>query len=130
MSEDPVFRLAIQRIIADSADIEAQLAIRSGTRPVVTVLAKARSEAADALACLVDADPEKPEEIRRLQNEVRRFGDLVRWFKTICEQGDMAEQIITQQEREELLEILSRDLEGQEEAISEGLVYNGATNDA
>jgi hypothetical protein len=130
MSEDPIFRLAVQRIIADSADIEAQLSLGRGTRPILTVLTKARLEAADALACLVDVDAEIPTEIRRLQNEVRRFGDLVGWFKTIIEQGHLADQVITQQEREELLEILSRDLEGQEEAVSEGLVYNGATNDA
>lgn len=130
MSGDPVFRLAIQRVVADSADVEAQLSIRSGTRPVLTVLSMARSQAADALACLADADAENPKEIRKLQNEIKRFADLCLWFRRIVEEGHEAEQHITQQEREELIEVLTRDLEGQEEAVADGLLYTGAQNDA
>src|SRR5262245_58367265 len=52
-----LFRLAKQRTIADSADIEVQLSNVQGGRPVVTLLCKARDEAVAALTALATVDP-------------------------------------------------------------------------
>jgi hypothetical protein len=101
---DPVIRLALDRAALISADIEEQLTARRehGMRPLIAVLAKARREAADAIALLVEADPAKPEEVGKLQNEVRRFADLVRWLKEIVNEGLDLRYEVSDAERDEL----------------------------
>lgn len=122
--DSPTGRLAMQRIVAASADIEAQLSVLSGTRPVLIMLVMARQEAAVALeqlACLEHADEASLPEIRRLLMEVRRFEDLMRWLRKIVSDGFDYDQEITADDREELLDMLARTPEGQEEAIEIGL---------
>ncbi len=106
---DPVSRLALARAVLISADIEEQLTARNehGTRPLVAVLAKARREAAEALTLLVDADAENAPDLRRLQNEVRRFADLVRWLKEIVAAGLDDRFEVNDAERDELEEIVA-----------------------
>jgi hypothetical protein len=76
-------------------------------RPLIAVLAKARREAAEALAALVDADPENACDLRRLQNEVRRFADLVRWLKEIVSTGLDEGYEVADAERAELEELVA-----------------------
>ncbi len=101
---DPVSRLALARAVLISADIEEQLTARNehGTRPLVAVLAKARREAAEALTLLVDVDPNQPADVTKLQNEVRRFADLVRWLKEIVAAGLDDRFEVNDAERDEL----------------------------
>jgi hypothetical protein len=126
---DPLSILAMQRIIAQSADIEAQLSVTQGCRPVLTTLIMAREKAADALAELASVDPDNPKTIRRLQNQVVIFTDLVAFFGKIVADGFDFDQEITQAEREEMIDMLSRSVEGQEELDHLGLVQREA-NDA
>jgi len=106
---DPVSRLALARAVLISADIEEQLTARNehGTRPLVAVLAKARREAAEALTLLVDVDPNQPADVTKLQNEVRRFADLVRWLKEIVAAGLDDRFEVNDAERDELEEIVA-----------------------
>lgn len=106
---DPVSRLALSRVALISADIEEQLTARAehGMRPLIAVLAKARAEAADALAALVDVDAENAPEVRRLQNEVRRFADLVRWLKEIVAAGLDDRFEVEDAERDELERLIA-----------------------
>jgi len=101
---DPVSHLALARVALISADIEEQLTARAehGMRPLIAVLAKAKGEAAQALAALVDADADNPWDLRRLQNEVRRFADLVRWLKEIVAAGLDDRFDVEDAERDEL----------------------------
>jgi len=101
---DPVSRLALARVALISADIEEQLTARAehGMRPLIAVLAKAKGEAAEALAALVDADADNASDLRRLQNEVRRFADLVRWLKEIVAAGLDDRFDVDDAERDEL----------------------------
>ena len=86
---DPLAFLAHARAQFLSEDVEEQLTARArdGTRPLVAILQKAKAVAAEAIAGLVTADPEKPEEIRALQNEIRRFEDLVRFTQALLAEG-------------------------------------------
>jgi hypothetical protein len=127
--KDPLSILAMQRIVAQSADIEAQLSVLHGCRPVLTVLIMARDRAAAALGSLATVDPEDPKQIRFLQNEVGRFADLVEFFGVIVQSGFDFDQEISSAEREEMIDMLSRSTEGQEELEDLGLLQREA-NDA
>jgi hypothetical protein len=104
MTRDPVATLALERAALVSADIEEQLTARAkdGMRPLVAVLAKARREGADAIAALVDTPPSDAAAITRLQNEVKRFADLVRWLKEIVNEGLDQRYEVADAERDEL----------------------------
>jgi hypothetical protein len=111
MTRDPVISLALERAALLSADIEEQLTARSadGMRPLVAVLAKARREAADAIAALVDTAPSDSQAIARLQNEVRRFADLVRFLREIVNEGMDQRYQVADAERDELERLIAPD---------------------
>ena len=104
MTRDPVASLALERAALLSADIEEQLTARSkdGMRPLIAVLAKARREAALAIAALVDTPPSDAAAVARLQNEVRRFADLVRFLREIVVDGLDERYEVADAERDEL----------------------------
>lgn len=121
-NDSAVWRLAQQRIIAASADIEAQLTILSGTRPVVIVLMMARNEAAAALADLAMfdlADITNVAQIRKLQNVVTRYDDLIVWFRKIVSDGFDYDAEMNANDREEMLDLLRRTPETEEQEIIE-----------
>jgi hypothetical protein len=129
MSTDPLSILAMQRIVAQSAEIEVQLAVKKGCRPVVTALLMARDKAAAALGELANVDAEDAKAIRYLQNQITIFTDLVAFFSKILEEGFDLDQEITNQDRDMMIDMLSRSVEGQEELDQLGLVQREA-NDA
>jgi hypothetical protein len=104
MTRDPIAALALDRAALISADIEEQLTARAndGMRPLIAVLAKARREAAEAIAALVDTPPSDAAAIARLQNEVRRFADLVRFLREIVNDGLDERYEVADAERDEL----------------------------
>ena len=104
MTRDPVASLALERAALLSADIEEQLTARAhdGMRPLIAVLAKARREAALSIAALVDTPPSDAAAIARLQNEVRRFADLVRFLREIVMDGLDERYEVADAERDEL----------------------------
>jgi hypothetical protein len=119
---DPLSKLALARAQAAAADIEAQLSIESGQRPIVVMLAMAKRDAASAIAALTTVDPESAKEIRGLQNQVARFTDICRWLQDVISAGREAEQQITADDREEMIEVLGQTPEGQLELINLGLL--------
>jgi hypothetical protein len=96
--------LALDRASVISADIEEQLTARRehGMRPLIAVLHKARAEAADALARLVDVDAARPDAVRELQHKVWRFADLVRWLQELTAEGLDRRYEVSDAERDEL----------------------------
>jgi hypothetical protein len=123
---DALSRLALVRAEAAAADVEAQLSMSGGERPVLVMLQMAKQEAALAIAALVNVDADDPKKIRRLQNEVLRFIDLCRWIGDVLAAGSEAAQQISDEDRNELIEILSQTTEGQEQLVNLGLL-NGDT---
>ena len=125
MAIDALSKLALARTQAAASDIEAQLSIKNGQRPVVMMLQYAKIEAASALGALVSADPEDPKLIRKLQNEVARFDDLCRWLREVVIAGKEAEEELTDADRNEMIEILGQDEEGQQTLLDLGLIKEG-----
>lgn len=99
-------RLADQRAIALSADLEIQLDQNAGLRPMVAILKKAREQAALAMNSLLYADPEAADLIRGLQHEVRRYDDLVAWCQEIVTEGIEADGRLEESERIELSNLI------------------------
>ncbi len=128
MSNDPLVSIALQRAVALSAEIEAQLQVTEGCRPVAALLVRARREAADAMVGLAIVDPDDPKKIRALQNLILRFDDLVRWLREMVIAGEEADAEISGSDREELIILLSGSAEGQREAERLGLI--GSSNHA
>lgn len=121
---DPVRRMAMLRAISASADIEAQLNKQAENRPVLILLMRAREAAAEALEALatLPVDEATPAEIRSLQNEVRRYDDIVKWLREIVHDGFDYDREISDEDREEMIDLLMRTPEGQREAEDLGLL--------
>jgi hypothetical protein len=104
VTRDPLIGLALDKASAISADIEEQLTARRehGMRPLIAVLHKAKLEAADALARLVDVDARQADVVRELQHKVWRFADLVRWLKELTAAGLDQRYEVADAERDEL----------------------------
>lgn len=99
-------RLADQRAIALSADLEIQLDRKAGLRPMVAILMKARDQAALAMNSLVYADPANVDLIRGYQNEIRRYDDLVAWCQEIFNEGIEADRHLEEADRIELSNLI------------------------
>jgi hypothetical protein len=72
--------------------------------PVANLLARAREEAREALAALVGVEATDQKLILRLQNEVRRYADLVRWVQATLQSGRNAWLELNDEERQSVLQ--------------------------
>lgn len=106
MPDSAIETLALNRAIEVGSSIESQIGKIAEGGPVLAVLAKARAEAAAAMVLLVQADPTDAELIMQLQNEVRRYDDLVRWFGELVAAGMDADAQMKRDELEELRGLL------------------------
>jgi hypothetical protein len=126
VSADPIVRIARQRIIRLSAELEVELAnLPHGGGPSLEILRRLRDRAAESLAALPflnvydEADRLK---IVTLQNEVKRYDEWVGWWREIVSSGITYDKEMSQEEREELVDLLSQSAEGQRELVELGLV--------
>jgi len=125
MSTDPVLSIARQRIIKISADLEVQLAERNGSAPAIEILRRLRERAAESLAALAFLNLDDPNEIvkaKTLQNEVKRYDEWLGWMKEIIAEGIAYDRDMRDEEREEMLDLLTQTQEGREQAIELGLI--------
>ena len=125
MSTDPVLSIARQRIIKISADLEVQLATRNGSAPAIEILRRLRERAAESLSALAFLNLDDPNEIvkaKTLQNEVKRYDEWLGWMKEIIAEGIAYDRDMRDEEREEMLDLLTQTQEGREQAIELGLI--------
>ena len=125
MSTDPVLSIARQRIIKISADLEVQLAERNGSAPAIEILRRLRERAAESLSALAFLNLDDPNEIvkaKTLQNEVKRYDEWLGWMKEIIAEGIAYDRDMRDEEREEMLDLLTQTQEGREQAIELGLI--------
>lgn len=122
---DSAYKLALQRDLTLSAHVEVELTSKLKSEPLLVVINHAKEQAATALVALATVDPENPAEIRRLQNEVRRFDDLVSWLRELLIAGPEAERQLSDMQMQE-----ARGLVIDEETAEQlGLPTNGANHD-
>lgn len=124
MSEQQAsYKLALHRASRLSIEIEAELRSRR-SEPMLVFLHEAKEDAANALVKLIDVDAEDHATIRKLQNEVRRFDDLVGWMKARLLEGPEAEVELNQMQIEEARGLViddetARELNIQPEGVSD-----------
>lgn len=83
---------------------------RTKKGPLFVFMVVCRREAIQALQGLVHVDPASPELVRKLQNEVQRFLDLVEFVKKVSSQGfESALQLRTEEENE-LREVMEAEI--------------------
>lgn len=125
MDQSALYKLALRRDVELSAKVEVELTSRLRSEPLLVVLNAAKESAAEALAALVHVDPANQEDVRRLQNEVRRFDDLVKWLHELLIAGPEAERQLNDLQMQE-----ARGLVIDEKTAAQlGLPTSGATDD-
>jgi|GEM_PF-6332882 len=98
---DAMIELAL-RAVENRDAILSDIEPRPDTPGIAAVvLLKARHSAAKALIDLAEADAEDPKEIRRLQNEVRRYFDILGWVNQAIASGKESLQFL-RNEREDM----------------------------
>lgn len=101
MTQEPAsYKLALEAASRLSIQIEAELRSRR-SESLLVFLDDAKEAAARAMVALVDADAEDFRAVRKLQNEVRRFDDLVGWMKQRLLEGPEAENVLSDLQRQE-----------------------------
>lgn len=119
---DPLFRMAKQRIVKVSADLEVQIAAVPGGGPCVEILRRLQDRAAESLAVLATADFTQVKEIVALQNEVKRYDEWLGWMRDIIHEGKAYDRQFTEDDRKELLDMLMGSEEGMQQAVELGLI--------
>ena len=107
MNRDAIERLALNRAVQISAELEVQLDQNAKMRPMIAVLDLAREQAVLAMRGLVFEEPTNIEKVRSLQFEVRRYDDLVAWLQKLIVDGKEADRRIDELDRIEFDEILN-----------------------
>lgn len=120
MTPEAMERLAYQRAVDVSIELEVQLDKSGAFTPMKAILGKAKRTAQAAMIGLVMVDPADVDRVRGFQNEVRRYDDLVTWCAEIIEEGRAAEVYFREQDADEFAEILTTD-EGRREANALGI---------
>lgn len=127
---DPTFTLAAQRIITASARLEVELDKRDPSGIAIEVLRMLRHNAAIAMVALVNVNAYAEHGMRDVahcQGEVRRYDDWVKWLQAILNQGQILDSELRDEDREELLSILTSSDQGTKEAIALGLIDDQST---
>jgi hypothetical protein len=119
---DPIVRLARQHVVKASMDLEVQIAAVKGGGPCVEILRRLKDRAAESLAGLAIVDASKVDDVRTLQNEVKRYDEWFCAMRDIVSEAKIYEKEFTQDDRDELLDILVTTPEGQQQAIDMGLM--------
>lgn len=122
MSNDPIVHLARLRIIRLSQELETQLADKRGGGVALEILRHLQDRAAESMAALALCDTEDPKQIRIHQNEVKRYDEWFCGLQDIIQKGIAYDQEQSNDERNELIDLLTQTPEGQREAINLGLI--------
>jgi len=103
---DPILRLGDEQLRLLAADLQVQLERGTGTRPILFMLSQAREKAAKAIVMFMDADADDPALIRRLQQEITIYNDMVTSAQALLSAGREANQRIKEKDRAELEEVI------------------------
>lgn len=97
-------REALIRLAYDSSILENQ--ISKGDGPILYVIGRAKTAAADALVALVDVDLIGDiEGARTLQASVRRYRDLMHWTAQLADEGREAEDRLSEADVDEIRDL-------------------------
>lgn len=109
MSNDPIERIADERLIELAADLQVQLEKGTAMRPVLWLLAESRKKAAAAIVQLVLCEPSDVVAITTCQRAIHLYDDMVQACKDLMKRGKDADHSIHEHEREELEDVILGD---------------------
>lgn len=107
-------RTANEALVRLASEAELEIFHAKTTGALMAVLYKARQDALQNLVGLVSVDPAKTEDVRKLQNEVQRFIDLLGYVRELLHAGDEAMKEL-EPEQQELVRQALLDEAGEEE---------------
>lgn len=119
---DPLQRLAKLRIVKLSQKLELLLADKRGGDIVNEIVHRLQTRAAESMTALVICDATNPKEVFKWQNEVLRYDEFVRTLAEIASEGVQYDTEFTQEDREDLLNLMTNSPEGRMQADAMGLV--------
>lgn len=119
---DPLQRLAKLRIVKLSQKLELLLADKRGGDIVNEIVHRLQTRAAESMTALVICDATNPKEVFKWQNEVLRYDEFVRTLAEIASEGVQYDTEFTQEDREDLLNLMTNSPEGRMQADALGLV--------
>lgn len=126
MNPDSVERIAaLTKTMRLSAEVEVEITSKAKSEPLLVVLHSAKELAVAALEGLITVDPEKPAEIRKLQNAVQRFLDMTGWLNQMLMDGLDAQHELTELQRQEVASFVISD----EDAAQLGISNKGEPHD-
>jgi hypothetical protein len=85
-----------------------QLQSKKGS-PLQFLLKRAKADSIEALITLIDVDPNDAKTVMALQNEARRFRDLIGYLQQIIAKGDEAYHALTSEERDDFLSLVEQE---------------------
>ena len=125
-ASDVLEALARQRVIKASAELEVELSQKGVGSWLVIMVGRWKERAAEAMVGLVFLDFNEPADRVKgllLQNEVKRYDDMVQDLRSMLTEGIAYDREQTETERNDLLDILMQaGPRGEQEAIALGLV--------
>lgn len=120
--EDILTRLAKARVIAMSEQLETLLADKRGGNIVVEVVNRLRDRAAESMTALITCDSTDRRKMVTFQNEVKRYDEFFHCLRDIVQEGLQYDRELSDQDREDMIDILVNTAEGQREAQELGLL--------
>ena len=101
-------KAALQAVARLSLEAELELFHSSKTKgsPLMVVILCAKKDAAKALEKMVKVDPADTESVRKLQNEVQMYLNLVEYTQKLLDSGDEAMNEMEPDEIEEMRAML------------------------
>jgi hypothetical protein len=124
-NNDPIHRIAKQRIVQLSIELEVQFSNTPGGGPCIEILRVLRDRATESLVGLafLNIHDEKDRlTYITLQNEVKRYDEWLGAMKEIIVAGRQLDQQMTEEDREELREFLFANPDGERELMEMGLI--------
>lgn len=104
---DPIEKLGDEQMRELAADVFVQLEKGTAMRPVLFMLVRARQRASKAITMFIDANAEDPKVIRKLQNEIALYDDMVTSIREMLARGREADTRISENDRNAIDEIAS-----------------------
>lgn len=120
--EDILTRLAKVRVIAMSEQLETLLADKRGGNIVVEVVNRLRNRAAESMTALATCDFTDSRKVATHQNEIKRYDEFFGCLRDIVQEGLQHDRELSDQDREDMIDILVNTAEGQREAQELGLL--------
>lgn len=122
MSADPLVAMARARIMALSRNLINALKDKNGGGVAIEMLRRLQDRSAESLAALATVDAQDTKAILTLQNEVKRYDEWVAWMQDIIAEGTSYDREETEEDREEMVDILMQTPEGYRQAVEAGLI--------